>query len=411
MADPRPWWETGIRPEPFGTLAPQAPPENALAQALSEFQRRGGMSGLLPKEPRERLAHALTLAGELSPGAGVRDFLQSSGDLTRNVVAGNPWGSLVAGAGMALGAVGAVPGGGVMDDVAKGVGKAAGTVTKAGALADALTPMRAYHASPYDFDKFDFSKIGTGEGAQAFGHGGYFAGHEPTMEEYWRQFQNHPALMERQKEIAARLAAADDKAYKLAQVGGPEAKAAFEEWLKINGEWNRAVKPTRYEVNIHADPNKMLDWDKPVGAQPAWKELRESPKVRDWATAEHFGYSPSDFAALPAERQAYLRNKTPPYVVDQMARSRGGEYQAKLGEHLGGGEQAAAAALREAGIPGIKYLDQGSRGAGAGTHNYVIFDDKYVDIIRKYGLIPVAVAGGGYMALTPEQAQAQGITP
>ena len=35
--------------------------------------------------------------------------------------------------------------------------------------------IRAYHGSPHDFDKFDLSKIGTGEGAQAYGHGLYFA--------------------------------------------------------------------------------------------------------------------------------------------------------------------------------------------------------------------------------------------
>ena len=35
--------------------------------------------------------------------------------------------------------------------------------------------IKAYHGSPHDFDKFDLSKIGTGEGAQAYGHGLYFA--------------------------------------------------------------------------------------------------------------------------------------------------------------------------------------------------------------------------------------------
>ena len=32
-----------------------------------------------------------------------------------------------------------------------------------------------WHGSPHKFDKFDSSKIGTGEGAQAYGHGVYFA--------------------------------------------------------------------------------------------------------------------------------------------------------------------------------------------------------------------------------------------
>ena len=33
----------------------------------------------------------------------------------------------------------------------------------------------AYHGSPHAFDQFDLSKIGTGEGAQAYGHGMYLA--------------------------------------------------------------------------------------------------------------------------------------------------------------------------------------------------------------------------------------------
>ena len=39
----------------------------------------------------------------------------------------------------------------------------------------ALAGMTAYHGSPHLFDAFDLSKIGTGEGAQAYGHGIYLA--------------------------------------------------------------------------------------------------------------------------------------------------------------------------------------------------------------------------------------------
>ena len=38
-----------------------------------------------------------------------------------------------------------------------------------------LPPIEAYHGSPYEFDAFDMGKIGTGEGAQSYGHGLYFA--------------------------------------------------------------------------------------------------------------------------------------------------------------------------------------------------------------------------------------------
>jgi len=44
-----------------------------------------------------------------------------------------------------------------------------------------------------------------------------------------------------------------------------------------------------------------------------------------------------------------------------------------MSENLGG-DQAASEALRKAGIPGLKYFDQGSRAGGEGTRNYVTWD-------------------------------------
>jgi hypothetical protein len=64
--------------------------------------------------------------------------------------------------------------------------------------------------------------------------------------------------------------------------------------------------------------------------------------------------------------------------------------------------QQATNALREQGIPGIKYLDQGSRFNGDGTRNYVVFDDMIIDILRKYGLAPPAIAAGASI-MGPDQ--------
>src|SRR6185437_7065525 len=44
--------------------------------------------------------------------------------------------------------------------------------------------IKAYHGSPHDFDAFDLSKIVTGEGAQAYGHGLYFAENPEVSEAY-----------------------------------------------------------------------------------------------------------------------------------------------------------------------------------------------------------------------------------
>ena len=60
--------------------------------------------------------------------------------------------------------------------------------------------------------------------------------------------------------------------------------------------------------------------------------------------------------------------------------------------------------VEKAGIPGIKYRAAGSRGANVDTAdaemNYVIFDDKAVKILEKYGIVgPVAVTAAGAAAV------------
>ena len=44
-----------------------------------------------------------------------------------------------------------------------------------GVLSVAPMGITAWHGSPHKFDQFDISKVGTGEGAQSYGHGMYFA--------------------------------------------------------------------------------------------------------------------------------------------------------------------------------------------------------------------------------------------
>mgnify|MGYP000217934532 CR=1 FL=1 len=44
--------------------------------------------------------------------------------------------------------------------------------------------IEAWHGSPHKFDKFSMDNIGTGEGAQAYGHGLYFADSEDVAKGY-----------------------------------------------------------------------------------------------------------------------------------------------------------------------------------------------------------------------------------
>ena len=57
--------------------------------------------------------------------------------------------------------------------------------------------------------------------------------------------------------------------------------------------------------------------------------------------------------------------------------------------------KTSAERAKEHGIAGIEYKDAKSRGLleSGGTNNYVVFDDKLIEILRKYGLAGL-MAGG-----------------
>jgi hypothetical protein len=199
-------------------------------------------------------------------------------------------------------------------------GKSGGaTGTGINALAASERPgIRAYHGSPHDFDRFDMSKVGTGEGAQSYGHGLYFTENPVVADNYKRE------------------------------LGGAG---------------------RTYEVSINADPERFIDWDKPLSQQSA--EAR--------AALSEMG--------LPDDASGYR-------IYQAIAGKLASEGKIKSGGDL---SSLVASTLKDAGIPGVRYLDGGSRLTGEDAHNYVVFDDSLIDILRKYGLAGM-LGGGGYFA-------------
>ena len=263
-----------------------------------------------------------------------------------------------------------------------GLPTGAGLVSAAGQTANALMmgttapSVRAFHGSPYDFERFDTSKIGTGEGAQAYGHGLYFAEKEGTA----RSYRDQLATAQTPEETAAWYLhdAGGDRNAAIAQMtdhavnGGIGATAdqaanirAGLQLLKSGAEITPRAPGKMYEVNIASDPEQFLHWDKTVGQHP--------PAVRDKLL--DMGYGDTDRGAD---------------VYSHMARGKEGDV-------------GASQRLQAAGIPGIRYLDQGSRGAGEGTHNYVVFDANTIDILRKYGLAGLMLGAGGAAAGTQQK--------
>jgi hypothetical protein len=276
--------------------------------------------------------------------------------------------------------------------------------------------IRAFHGSPHDFDKFSLDKIGTGEGAQAYGHGLYFAENEGVAKQYREQLSRNqdgwPNTAKRVIKDATGVEIDDDAANAFLQATAhnddPAMAAKKAGWASLAlrdldlvklAEAATALKNVKpghtYEVEINADPEQFLDWDKPLSEQT-------NPNL-----------------------QSLLGENNPDRHAEASVAIRQGVF--------GASDEATSKKLKEAGIPGIKYLDQGSRPptqsqldhaksllAGAemngdpawiakqranveqlekrmtqpGTRNYVVFDDKLLDIKRKYGISGLFAAMG-----------------
>jgi hypothetical protein len=260
------------------------------------------------------------------------------------------------------------------------------------ALGSSAKGIKAYHGSPHDFDRFDMSKIGTGEGAQAYGHGLYFAENEKVAKEY-REALSHktvayngaPANWDDPATIASSwLHNLGDRAAAMKQLQGskaPEVQEAYRMLERGDPLPNRtpATGGKMYEVNINAKPEQFLDWDKPLQQQP--------PIVQDLARNADLSHLQEGNRTRVMLEKFRAGEEQPHYLAT------GHTLHNALEDYGMKPRPELSAYLKDQGIPGIKYLDQGSRGAGSGTNNYVLFDDKIIDILRKYGIVPGAAVG------------------
>ena len=253
--------------------------------------------------------------------------------------------------------------------------------------------IKAYHASPHDFDQFSMSKIGTGEGAQLFGHGLYFADspkvsgrggsydvqftndlREP-LERALKKYNRDPdavrsaALLEIERLNSLPNQGNDPERF-ARMLGAQQKIVSGIDTLKHTGELPKAKI---YEVNLNTTPDRLLDWDKPLSGQPAKAQKYLDAELRRYLSSAYDGQI-HNYKDLPAG--------------ELLAQTKGTMANAP----------ATSKEMKKAGIPGIKYLDAGSRAAGDGSRNYVMFDDKLVQILRKYGVATAAALPAAALA-------------
>ena len=258
----------------------------------------------------------------------------------------------------------------------------------------------AFHGSPHIFDKFSLDKIGTGEGAQAYGWGLYFAGRKEIAEHYRNTLtlnigfdyggrtglnradvQNLASMKYggRYFDNIARASGVADKVMDDLIYGGsnkyPDGSERSAIYDEIAAELKRPDNAGRtYTVDIPEDSEYLL-WDAPLSEQPGdvWDRLID-------AVQRNMGEPMGEELAAMFEDGDIVGKDAYNWVVATF--EKGEVPDGVFGLQLTNGKaaQMASEIMREAGIAGIKYLDGGSRAAGDGSYNYVVFDDSRVSI-------------------------------
>lgn len=267
--------------------------------------------------------------------------------------------------------------------------KAGNTVGKANAIgvsakgSELLQKIRAFHGSPFLFDEFKTENIGTGEGAQAYGYGLYFAGRRDVAEFYRKALTGRSSgndlssksdaillngsqlnakypievdaafiEMAEKKDVFGAFIHADGRAARWAELASDDsyqfrdyAKEKAKAWRGVTSalEEKGATLSSKatgalYEVEIPEEGEYLL-WDKTFDEQP--EKVKDALRASDWSKAIN---------------GTFLLNAASGSDIYQ-------HFIAEAGfrEPSGQADKGASLALRGLGIAGIKYLDGQSR--------------------------------------------------
>jgi len=254
-------------------------------------------------------------------------------------------------------------------------------------MAESLAPagMTVYHGSPYRFTAFDPKKIGSGEGAQAYGHGLYVAENPEIADSYKKSLAYKAFDLQPEAEKLGIKLSAGARGEFLRQVQKDAEPAILARRLQNANISTRDIPQEKlaelfdaykqkgggnlYKIDLpdeHID--KMLDWDKPLSQQPA---------------------------AVQKELDSY----DPNWLGDKTKQT-GADFYKRIVKMYGDDAAAASKSLADSDIVGIKYLDQQSRNAPTKYHvgspakgfgDYTQFDNKLdalnqLSVLKNFGL-------------------------
>ena len=294
----------------------------------------------------------------------------------------------------------------------------------------------AFSGSPSDFNRFSLSKIGTGEGNQQFGYGLYFSDIEDIARFYrdalsdrqpislddldtdapavldsigmTRSEQAHKGfLKENDPDFDEYMQEIED--YSINKTSSP-LTVGFTDYEMKDGSVIRVSEgpddalqeidprvviealgePTGkiYKVKINAIKDELVDQTKPLGKQPkkvqdALSDIGDNLTLDD---ALNLGFDPFELSEQQALKKAKEMLLDPESDVLSFLSNM---------QSIRGSVNAGEKALSDRGVKGMRYLTGAARQRRPikAEQNYVIFDDKIIDILEKYGIVgPVAVS-------------------
>src|SRR5574337_228013 len=293
----------------------------------------------------------------------------------------------------------------------------------------------AWHGSPHDFDRFSLDKIGTGEGAQAYGHGLYFAGAKEVAEWYKHNLSGDYTFngvpyrdlsisiddprrsliegydnyirqgMEPNDAIAAlRKSWAD--VLQTAEGNLKEAESLRGQTVDLGEGWG-SLRNFTYTDDVIAEQRAVAE--RVRNGLSIAKSLRPGDIQQNKGHLYQVELAPSEDEYLlwdkPLSEQSEKvraalekagivgsstkkQARTGEDIYRQFTMDAGNPY-ARMNAWKKGPiglypQKESSDYLHSIGIRGIKYLDGTSRGKGDGNYNYVIFNDADVSITAKF---------------------------
>ena len=181
------------------------------------------------------------------------------------------------------------------------------------------------HGTPHDFSKFELEKIGTGEGAQAFGYGLYFTENDNIAKSYAKKLS-------------------EDK------------------------------KGIIYTVKIkNGKSNNWLEWREPISSEQA-TALSKVLKTRKDKYNEYLSSVENEKKHTGAAEELFNDN----IELDELNPIQNSALYNDLVDAFG--QEEASSIMKEAGIDGVKYNTKGGKG---NDFNYVIFNHDSIEIVEK----------------------------